>query len=193
MKKNLGVIPTIYERRNNLNIIIEKRVYKFLRECFNDYNIIILDDCHNIKLDLVVSLGGNSLYSLEKNASNLYRMKLDKFYIKKSLKKKIPFLGICHGAQSLSNLFRFKIIKKNGHTNINHKIFYDKNNSKIVNSYHNYSIVKIDKHFLKIAWAIDGDIEAFIHRSFPILGLMWHPERYNKIKAFDKKLIRKYL
>ena len=61
MKKNLGIIPTIYERRNNLNIIIEKKVYNFLRSCFNNYNIIILEDRYKLKLDLIISLGGNTL------------------------------------------------------------------------------------------------------------------------------------
>ena len=112
MKKNLGIIPTIYERRNNLNIIIEKKVYNLLRSCFKNYNIIILEDRYKLKLDLIISLGGNTLYSLEKTISNRYRSKLDKFYIKKAIKSKIPFLGICHGAQSLSNLFKFKIVKK---------------------------------------------------------------------------------
>ncbi len=193
MKKNLGIIPTIYKRRNKLNIIVEKSVFKFLRECFKNYNFIILDDCHKIKLDLIVSLGGNTLYSLEKNISNLYRTKLDKFYLKKIIKERIPFLGICHGAQSLSNLFKFKIIKKKGHTRKMHKIFYNKNKNQIVNSFHNYSVIKIPKEFKKIAYTKDGSIEAFKHNKYSILGVMWHPERYNKIKKFDKNLVNKFL
>ncbi len=193
MKKNLGIIPTIYERRHNLNIIIEKRTYEFLRQCFKNYNIITLDNCHKFNLDVIVSLGGNSLYSLEKNASNLYREKLDKFYLKKSLKKNIPFLGICHGAQYVANYFKSEIKKKKNHTRINHliKFFYEK---KIkVNSYHDYSVIKLGKNLEKIAWTDDGSIEAFKHKKKKIFCIMWHPERYKQIKKFDLKFIRKYL
>ena len=193
MKKNLGIIPTIYERRNNLNIIIEKKVYNLLRSCFKNYNIIILEDRYKLKLDLIISLGGNTLYSLEKTISNRYRSKLDKFYIKKAIKSKIPFLGICHGAQSLSNLFKFKIVKKKGHRRTRHKVFFNNNKSQIVNSYHDYVIFKISKEFQKLGWTKDGSIEAFKHHKFPILGLMWHPERYRGIKKFDKIFIKKFL
>ncbi len=192
-KKNLGIIPTIYERRNSLNTIIELRVYKFIKSCFKNYNIIVLEECSTKNLDIIISLGGNSLLSLEKNNSNIFRKKLDKYYLKRSIKNKIPFLGICHGAQSLANLFKFKIIKKKGHTNTNHKVFFNKNKTANVNSYHDYSIVKLDKQFSKLAWTPDGSIEAFKHNKFPLLGIMWHPERYNKIKKFDLKFIKKNL
>ena len=193
MMKILGVIPTIYERRDNLNIIIEKRAYKFLRSCFTNYRIIILDDIFKINPDLIVSLGGNTLNSLKNNKSNKFRAKLDKFYLKKCIKKKIPFLGICHGAQSIANLFKMKLIKKEGHANTFHSIRFRNKKTVTVNSYHNFSIIKIDKNFTKLAWSKDGSIEAFRHIKHPILGIMWHPERYQKIKNFDKNLIKKYL
>lgn len=193
MKKNLGIIPTIYERRNNLNVIIEKRVFNFLKECFKNYNIIILEDIKNVKLNLIVSLGGNTLNFLEKNTSNSHRKKLDKFYLNKSIKKKIPFLGICYGAQSLKYLFKIKVIKKIGHRKTNHKIFLANGKTQTVNSYHDYSIVKLDKNFARLAWCKDGSIEAFKHNKHQIMGIMWHPERYKKIKKFDLEFINKYL
>ena len=34
---------------------------------------------------------------------------------------------------------------------------------------------------------IDDTIEAFVHEKFPIIGVMWHPEREQKL--FDEKII----
>ena len=193
MKKNLGLIPTIYERRDNLNIIIEKRVFNFLSEIFKNYNIIILNDIKKLKLDLIVSLGGNTLCSFKKNKSTLYRRKIDIFYLNKSIKYKIPFLGICYGAQSLKYLFNLKLKRKFGHRNTKHKIFLKNGKTQIINSYHDYSIIDLDQNFSKIAWCKDGSVEAFKHNKYQMLGIMWHPERYRKIKKFDLELIKKYL
>ena len=44
-----------------------------------------------------------------------------------------------------------------------------------------------------IAYTKDGSIEAFIHEKKRILGIMWHPERYNQIRKFDIKFIKKYI
>ena len=38
----------------------------------------------------------------------------------------------------------------------------------------------------------DNTVEAFHIKTKRILGIMWHPERYKKIKNFDKNLIKKY-
>jgi putative glutamine amidotransferase len=44
-----------------------------------------------------------------------------------------------------------------------------------------------------LAKSDDGSIEAFRHVNKKILGIMWHPERYNKIKKFDLDFIKKFL
>ena len=94
----------------------------------------------------------------------------------------------------MAEFFKSKIIKKNGHTKNNHFIYF---NSRIknqkVNSYHDYSITKLGKNLDIIAYTKDGSIEAFRHKKKKILGIMWHPERYHKIKEFDLQFIKKYL
>ena len=62
-----------------------------------------------------------------------------------------------------------------------------------LNSYHNFAITKLGKKLIKIACAEDGSIEAFKHFDKRILGIMWHPERYKKIKKFDLQFIKKNL
>ena len=34
--------------------------------------------------------------------------------------------------------------------------------------------------------------ESFSHNKLKVLGIMWHPERYKKIKNFDKNLIKNF-
>ena len=150
-KKLIGIIPTIYERRGSLNILIDLKIFKFLKYCFGNHETIILDNCFNSKLDLIVSLGGNTLCGLEKNRSNLFREKLDKYYLNKSINKKVPFLGICHGAQFLGSFFKGNLMKKKGHTNTHHKIILKSKKTLKVNSFHDYSITKISNQFEVLA------------------------------------------
>ena len=188
-KKIIGIIPTIYERRGSLNILVDLKIFKFLKYCFGNHETIILDNCYNTKLDLIVSVGGNTLYELEKNKSNLFRKKLDKYYLNKSINKKLPFLGICHGAQFIGSFFRGRLMKKNGQTNTHHKIILRSKKTLEVNSFHDYSITRIGNQFEVLATAEDETIEAFKHKKYRLLGIIWHPERYKVFKKFDLEFI----
>jgi|LauGreSuBDMM15SN_2_FD.fasta_scaffold158475_1 putative glutamine amidotransferase len=193
-KKILGLVPTIIKRRGSLSFVIETETLTFLKKCFRNYDYKILNyNMHNIKLDLIISLGGNSLLSLEKSNANFMRNRLDDYYLKLAIKKKIPFFGICYGAQFIANFFKSKIKKKNNHSNNVHKITLISNKKIFVNSYHDYSITKLGNSLNILAKSEDGSIEAFKHINKKILGIMWHPERYNKIKKFDLKFIKKFL
>ena len=64
---------------------------------------------------------------------------------------------------------------------------------KTVNSYHNDTIkIKKSKLVNIFGVALDNTVEAFHVSKKKILGIMWHPERYSKIKSFDKELIKKF-
>ena len=119
---------------------------------------------------------------------------LDDYYFRYANREKISFLGICHGAQYIANYFGSEIDNIKNHTKKNHLIFFKGaiKNTK-VNSYHDYAILKLGKDLNMIAYTKDGSIEAFKHKNKKILGIMWHPERYKKIKKFDLKFIKKYL
>ena len=194
MKKIVGIIPTVIERRNLINITVENNLIIFLKKCFPKSKFIILFETKiEKKFDIIISSGGNSVVNLIKNKSNKYREKLDKYYFKYSLKKNVPFLGICHGAQFLANYFKSNIIRKKGHTNTNHLIELGSKNKSLVNSFHDFSIIKLGPGLQELAWTKDGSIEAFKHKDKKILGIMWHPERYQIIRKFDLKFIKKNL
>ena len=46
-----------------------------------------------------------------------------------------------------------------------------------VNSYHAYGILSAGDELRPLAEAPDESIEAFEHKRYPIVGIMWHPER----------------
>ena len=193
-KKIIGLVPTVIKRQGSISFVIDTKTFKFLKRCFKNYDYKILNDniC-NVKLDLIISLGGNSLISLKQNNANSIRNRLDNYYLRLAIKKKIPFLGICYGAQFIANFFKSKIKKKINHSNKIHNITLISNKKIFVNSYHDYSITTLDAPLSIIANSNDGSIEAFRHVDKRILGIMWHPERYNKIKKFDLDFIKKYL
>lgn len=194
MIKKIGIIPTVIERRKSLNLMIDNNLIFFLKKCFPKSDLKILYNMEKYqKLNLIISCGGNTILSLNKNIANQFRGKLDKYYFKYALKKNIPFLGICHGAQFIANYYKSKIIRKKNHTNKNHLINFDTEKNITVNSYHDFSIIKLGKSLKTIARANDLSIEAFKHNKKKILGIMWHPERYKKIRKFDIQFLKKYL
>ena len=53
-------------------------------------------------------------------------------------------------------------------------------------------IKNLSQSDLKIlASSSDKIVESFCHNKHKLLGIMWHPERYKKLKKFDKNLFKK--
>lgn len=116
-----------------------------------------------------------------------------------------PVLGICKGMQLINIYFGGTLIQHLNNTDyhqhpngdILHISFAEKGSileqlygdSFMINSNHHQAIDKLAKslHTIQIAGdngqiTGDGTIEAFVHRSLPILGVQWHPERIDQIK-----------
>ena len=83
-----------------------------------------------------------------------------------------------------------KLSKSNKHVG-NHKVIY-RNKKITVNSFHNYTI----KSKKNMSWTIDAEdksTEFFKIKNKKIFGVIWHPERYNKIRNLDKLLLKKII
>jgi N5-(cytidine 5'-diphosphoramidyl)-L-glutamine hydrolase len=124
-----------------------------------------------------------------------------------AVEKKLPLLGVCRGMQMINTYFGggiiFDINKNiNGaveHVASTHEIsisdhgLADMAGTEImqVNSYHNHGFTKNEtgKGLIPVAIAPDHSVEAIIHESLPIIGIMWHPERLNLPHDFDKSLV----
>lgn len=56
----------------------------------------------------------------------------------------------------------------------NHLLAFDQ--AIAVNSFHHQAVKELAPGLIAVARHLDGTIEAFVHRSLPIIGIQWHPE-----------------
>lgn len=121
----------------------------------------------SVDFDCLVLTGGPD--SIERHITEdllfYHALKLDK-----------PIVGFCHGAFVVNDLTGGKNGYIEGHIQTEHEILME---DKIytVNSYHGQSIETIGSDMEKLAVDLDGNIEAIKHKTKPIYGVVWHPER----------------
>ncbi len=188
------IIPTVREiYKNQFEYSVDIKLINFFKKIFKNSTIEIYNLTVKNNYDLVVFAGGNN--SIFKNNADRIRNKMNNFVYRYSLRKKIAILGICHGAHFLAKKYGLKINTKSNHIG-NHKVFFKINKisfKRNVNSYHNEVIEFKKNNKINIfGLAADKSIESFHVKNKKILGIVWHPERYNNIKPFDSKLIRKF-
>lgn len=122
--------------------------------------------------------GGNDLNIFNSKEENKIRDEYEKNVIERCIKRRIPILGICRGAQVLAHFFGSEIKPCQNH--IGTHLVRDKWGVEFrVNSFHNYAITHLGADLECLAVAEDNTIEAFKHKSLPFYALMWHIEREN--------------
>lgn len=188
------IIPTIREvYKNQFEFSVDLKLLNFLKKVFKNSTLKTYNLNKKNDYDLLVLAGGNN--SIIKKKADRLRNKINNSLFNISLKRKKAILGICHGAHYLAKKNGFKINKKNNHIGY-HKVIFNINRNrfiKIVNSFHNETIEYKKKNNVNIfGVAEDGTVESFHVKDKKILGIMWHPERYRKIKYFDLKLVREF-
>lgn len=143
------------------------------------------------KTNLLIIAGGNDVSNFFKTSR--IRNNIENNLINICLKKNIPILGICRGAQLLNKNLGGKIEKVKNHMRTRHNVFFIKNNilkKKFlnVNSFHSYGIKKngLSKKLNMLANDKDENVEMFISKNKKIIGVMWHPEREKNTLFLDK-------
>ena len=199
----IGITSNIKEHYKGYIDFLDHYWVEYFGKKKTDYNLIpnntYLSEKILKKINLLILTGGNDIISNKKEV--LIRNKIEKNLIKKAIKKKIPILGICRGAQLLNISFGGKIKKVRNQMRTRHNIYITKNDiikKKIlnVNSFHNFGIKKnnLSKKFVKIAFDKENNIEMFVSKKHKIIGVMWHPEREDNKKILTdliKKLTKK--
>ena len=199
----IGITSNIKEHYKGYIDFLDHYWVEYFGKKKTDYNLIpnntYLSEKILKKINLLILTGGNDIISNKKES--LIRNKIEKNLIKKAIKKKIPILGICRGAQLLNISFGGKIKKVRNQMRTRHNIYITKNDiikKKIlnVNSFHNFGIKKnnLSKKFVKIAFDKENNIEMFVSKKHKIIGVMWHPEREDNKKILTdliKKLTKK--
>ena len=187
----IGIIPAVKEKfKNQLELSIELKLLSFIKNLHPKSQIKILYEKKKEKFDYLIISGGNDLIKHKSDLRNVTRDKLNNFYHKIASTKKIPILGICHGAHFLANKHGALFKKSKKHIGSHQILFFNKK-KRIVLSHHNYVISRLSSNFKILALAKDGTIEFFKLKNKKIYGVIWHPERQKKTSKFEKNLFKK--
>ena len=147
-----------------------------------------------LNLDGIILSGGDNIGEFPERDKTEIRI------IDYSTRNNIPILGVCRGMQLINEFFNGKNVKSD---NLNHVGKY--HNVKVknlnfkdilgeelkVNSFHNNLIKKEDVgQELEIFAESEEDstIEGYFHKRYPIIGVMWHPER-DQDQEYQSKII----
>ena len=137
----------------------------------------------------IILTGGNSLVTYGGNAPE--RDAMDKALIELAIQNQIPLYGFCRGMQSILFYFENELVNVDGHVAVRHVVQGDGEKYE-VNSYHNQACKELKNgcELLIAAKTSDGVIEAVRHKSLPIGGTMWHPEREKSYTQRDMNIVK---
>ncbi len=173
------------ELRDNL----DTRWYSFFRS-LHILPILLPNDvllCQNIlektTLDGFLMTGG---------PDHPLRCEVENFLIGYAINHALPLIGVCHGMQMIQRYFKMPLEAEQGHVCPIQTIMW-KNQSRTVNSYHTLGTTQIHSDFKRLGYfPQDGVIKALQHKSYKILGIMWHPERFLKPQNEDLELFKHF-
>lgn len=145
--------------------------------------------------DLVVLTGSSALLS-KPRTRQLFQPEMD--LVRKA---SFPVFGICYGHQiigaafnapmrDLGQMFRgyekVSVIKK-------HSLFDGLPSEVVVAESHRQELTKIPDEFQHLAQSTTSNVEAMAHRSKPIYGVQFHPERSNDEHPHGRMILRNLL
>ncbi|CAL9539585.1 Gamma-glutamyl-CDP-amidate hydrolase [Actinosynnema sp. ALI-1.44] len=92
---------------------------------------------------------------------------------------RIPVVGVCRGFQLLVARWGGALRRAAGHAGATHDLRWatGERGPEAVLSHHDWVIDRLPTEFRAVARAADDTVEAATHRTLPLVGMMWHPER----------------
>ncbi len=158
--------------------------------------------------EAIILSGGNDvdphLYGAEREANSSFaveRDKTDQALLDYGNEKSLPIFCNCRGAQFLNVAYGGKLSRIPNHVGSPHAVtiipqgdFNPKETAQEVNSFHSfgYTEAQLSPELAPFAKSADGIIEAVFHRTKPIAGVLWHPERTSPNEAFNAELVRAF-
>ena len=139
-----------------------------------------------LSLDGVIMTGGNDLDGLPCGVNTApQRDAFERELLSYCTKRNIPLLGVCRGLQMLVAHYGGMLVREPRHVACCHPIDIEPDFTAIfgkrdqVNSYHDWGILKegLCADLQIAATAPNQTVEAVVHKKYPQMGIMWHPER----------------
>lgn len=192
-RKHFGISLRVehFQKYNEKRDVISQDWMIFLKNA-NVFPILIPNTLSDIKsflqemdIDAFILSGGDNI------GDDPERDKTENEIIRFAIDNKISILGVCRGMQVINKFFggTMNTINDMSHVKKNHKLeLINQKMSELishpltVNSFHNNIISKQNLGKDLEAFAItknDNTVEGYFHKEFPIIGVMWHPEREN--------------
>jgi N5-(cytidine 5'-diphosphoramidyl)-L-glutamine hydrolase len=143
--------------------------------------------CGGLDISGLVLTGGNDLAALGGDAPD--RDAVENAVLDWAEQRRLPVLGVCRGMQVIQQRFAIPLCRVEGHV-AQRQVIRIHGEPKEVNSYHRFAAFE-SRPPLE-AWAVAGDgvVKAVRHTTYPITGIMWHPERMAPFAAADVALFR---
>ena len=191
ISQRLDEVGIFNEKRNNLDV----RYFQIF-EKLNMIPILIPNNINltkkiikNVKVSgIILSSGGDALKKDIRYDTEILLLNYAK-------RNDIPLLGICRGAQAINIYFGGRIKAIPNHVRKKHTLKSDLTNKKKIktNCYHDCGIKSdyLGKNLHVLGTSSDDSIELFKHKSKKIIGMMWHPERFKKLREFELKIFKR--
>ena len=141
--------------------------------------------CRAIPLAGIVLSGGDDLVPYGGSAPE--RDATENALIELAAQDGVPLIGVCRGMQAIQHRFGVELVPVSDHVAPSQRVRIDGAWSD-VNSYHRWGARETREPLEVWAAAEDGVVEAVRHRTWPMLGIMWHPERRSPYAASDVSL-----
>jgi putative glutamine amidotransferase len=146
----------------------------------------------------VLLTGGNDLAVVGGDRLSVARDAFETSVLLLAQRRGLPVLGVCRGMQLMASLAGFSIERCSGHVATEHPLEPVANarhaglrEPRQANSYHQFTPRPTPRSELTVVLrSADGEAEAVEHASEPLVGIMWHPERYPIPRSIDLELFR---
>jgi gamma-glutamyl-gamma-aminobutyrate hydrolase PuuD len=188
--QRVSVIPAYDERRDCL----DQAWTRFLAACgllpvlLPNVAEAALALCEGADIRGLVLTGGNDLAVLGGDAPE--RDAVEYELLDLAARRGLPVLGVCRGMQVIQQRYAIPLRRVEGHVAQRQVVRID-GETREVNSYHCFAA--FDSRPPLEVWAVadDGVVKAVRHSAAPIMGIMWHPERFVPFSPADVALFRR--
>lgn len=185
----------VLKDRNERRDALDQRCPDFLAAC--GFRAIALPNRDDAAADLLGRLspagilltGGNDLTALGGDAPE--RDRTEAAMLAWADRNGAPAFGVCRGLQMIAHTHGTILRRVESHIAKPH-VVTGAGVNRTVNSFHGWGFDQAPADFDVLARAEDGTVEAMRHRTKPIAGIMWHPEREGVFDAGDIDLVRNF-